>query len=108
LLETVFIAEINGFTFRAFFHVRVIAGVKTLPDKVSAYCSSIEAEKFPQDPPVSPQGTVHIPHIIIHFTIEPVIVRITAKLRTEFFICPAVNTALAFRTFFVHEFFCDK
>ena len=59
--------------------------------------------KFGQYPPVFPQDVVNIPHIVGHFTVQPVVVIIPAHIRTEFFINSPGNGFTAVETKFFHR-----
>ena len=49
---------------------------------------------------------MNIPHKIIWFAVQPVIVVITALIRTEFFIGPTTKGVAAIETFLFHSTKC--
>lgn len=59
--------------------------------------------KIRENPSVLPQQTMNVPNEVIRFAVKPVVVIVTALVRTELFIGAATYRIAAIETFLFHS-----
>ncbi len=70
---------------------------------IPVYSQFTLAIKVSQYAPVFPQQSVNVPYEIVCFTVKPVVVVVSALVRTEFLIGTATDSVAAIETFFFHS-----